>query len=277
MPCQQEEDPGIGGQTAHTVSQTYPALETVYTLNSHTLQQPINQITSTLQEPVHFKPELKSEQPVGYRKNDNIEEPVTYNTNEEFHDPDDQRISEQSECITENTLQETVCYSNTDENLQPVNYSKNNLLQSDNPEIINLVQNDQPVVIQNLDNLNLQQTETPVDALGHTHQSNSKTLENQSVLREHLIGQLSNQSDKKNKQKDLQKNVNTRKQTADSRTKATVTGKKQVFQYTIRDIEEAPKPCKIVSLSRKLLKLHLKKFYNSVCIDFSSVRLLLSG
>ncbi|XP_053401250.1 RE1-silencing transcription factor-like isoform X2 [Mercenaria mercenaria] len=269
LPCQRDEDPGLCIQAD---SKIYSIPETVYTLNSHSQQQPGGQISSNMEEPVCFKTSLQTEEPVNYRKNDHIEEPVTYTTSDEFQEPDNQGITEETDCATTDNSQEPVCYSTTDENLQPVNYSKSNLLQDESAAMINLLQNDQPVVIQNLNNLNLQQTETPIDSLNEAHSSHSKMTESQSVLREHLIGSHNSSSSEVVRPKILVKNVHTGEQSTDSPVKEVTVKKRSApktppslskFQYTINDIEEAPKPPPVKKTSKAPLeKKYICKFDN---------------
>jgi hypothetical protein len=197
---------------------------------------------------------LQLGEPVNYRKTSNDDEPVTYTTSE-FHEPDNQIITEESDCVTTDNSQELACYSSTDENIQPVNYSKNNLSQTENG-MINLLQNEQPVVIHNLNNLNLQQTETPINSINEASQSQPKVMESQSMLREHLISSndksllkvggntrpvtlVKNMHGEQPKTKTVIKTMVVKKRSAPK-----VQDNISKFQYTINDIAEAPKPRK---------------------------------
>lgn len=260
LPGQQEEDPSICIQAD---PQVYTIPETVYTLNSHSLQQSTEQLSSSIQDTNSFKTGLQFGEPVNYTKNDNVGESVTYTTTNEFQEPDNQVITEESDCATNDNSQEPVCYRPTDEIIQPVNYSKNNLLQNENG-MINLLQNDQSVVLHNLNNLNLQQTETPtcINSLNEVQQSHPKLTECQSVLREHLIGSDIKSVNENLKPEALVKNVHVGQQPK-TRTMIKVLKKRSTpktqhaiskFQYTMNDIEEAPKTCKHLSALINLLR-----------------------
>ncbi|XP_060553318.1 uncharacterized protein LOC132714448 [Ruditapes philippinarum] len=264
LPGQQDEDPSLCIQPD---SQVYSIPETVYTLNSHSLQQSTEQLSSSIQDTVNFKTGLQLGEPVNYRKTSNDDEPVTYTTSE-FQEPDNQIITEESDCVTTDNSQELACYSSTDENIQPVNYSKNNLSQTENG-MINLLQNEQPVVIHNLNNLNLQQTETPINSINEASQSQPKVMESQSMLREHLISSndksllkvggntrpvtlVKNMHGEQPKTKTVIKTMVVKKRSAPK-----VQDNISKFQYTINDIAEAPKP----PPAKKASKAPLEKKY----------------